>query len=240
MKKIILKGNAHWFEAFSKPITAFKALPKWYKDTKIDGPIKQAMFNTRNDGTLKKCVPFLDAMTAGYVITAAQDFGIKLYYDKEGKHNWHSESPAPTLPQIISSHTSPQLGPYWKPFKDFVTLKYDNPYVLNTPPGYSLLYTPLLNNFELQNKGIHFLSGIVDADRFPIAVALPFICTNFDDEILVEKGTPLVQAIPIKKENWVMSEAIMDSNEYESNYNKLTTKFRDAYKNMFWNQSKYR
>ena len=53
---------SQYADLIDKPVPLSKATPDWLKK------FETHMNNDLNDPTVKKCVPFLDAMTCGYVI----------------------------------------------------------------------------------------------------------------------------------------------------------------------------
>jgi hypothetical protein len=113
-------------------------------------------------------------------------------------------------------------------------LKWSVPWSIKTPPGYSLLFTHPLNRFDLP---FYTMSGIVDTDTYEIPVNLPFVIKEgFMGKI--EKGTPLAQVIPIKRENWKSS-----VEEYNSKNNFLLDKLRTvidgSYRLQWWHKKNY-
>ena len=62
MKKKINFRSVHPDLNIPHPVPAYKAIPEWYRTSKpfVDGV-----------ETLKKCVPLLDSMTAGYTSAAS-------------------------------------------------------------------------------------------------------------------------------------------------------------------------
>ena len=60
------------------PIPAKLNIPEWYKDLKT----------SQEYVTIKSCIPFLDALTAGYILRMPQDFHVKHnYVNKEGNRD---------------------------------------------------------------------------------------------------------------------------------------------------------
>ena len=56
------------------PIPAITKLPNWYKELdSYIGKEKKPMGDCISTGTVKKCIPFLDAMTAGYYLLLPAD-----------------------------------------------------------------------------------------------------------------------------------------------------------------------
>ena len=72
---------------------------------------------------------------------------------------------------------------------------------LKTPKGYSVLFCHPLNRFELP---FQTFSGVVETDEYNQGTHFPFYIKklNVGEIIIIKKGTPIVQIIPFKRENW--------------------------------------
>lgn len=175
------------------PISSKKLVPDWFKKT--------PGYN-EGDQTVKKCVPFLDAMTMGYtllnhldiVISQKEDGELRLdFLDKEHEKMTKRWPP-------IESHPAIQVP--GAPFEDLTILKWMSPWIIETPPEYSLLFLPPINRLE---NPIIPLVGLVDTDSYFNQVNIPFILTSLHpgcDQILIPAGTPICQVIPVKRETW--------------------------------------
>jgi hypothetical protein len=79
------------------PVPAFQEIPDWYKDTKsyMTGK-KEPTIDMDNPGTIKRCMPVFDAITAGYIIKTPADVWVS---KKDGMpfYQWRS-------PDAISFH----------------------------------------------------------------------------------------------------------------------------------------
>ena len=62
-------------DAIPHPVRANKAVPNWYKKLKPDNPRSKLEV-----GTAKRCVPFLDAVTQGFIIPLWADLVIQAGY----------------------------------------------------------------------------------------------------------------------------------------------------------------
>ena len=79
-----------------------------------------------------------------------------------------------------------------------------NPWIITTPPGYSTLFVPPLNNSD---DRFSIIAGIVDTDTFKNEINFPIVINGDKYEILdtiIERGTPYVQCIPFKRDAWKM------------------------------------
>ncbi len=114
------------------PLPAKKTVPDWFK--KIPG------YN-ENDLTVKKCVPFIDAMTAGYTMLNHVD--ILLFQTKDGDVRLKYMSDHHKMLMIkhppIETHPMRQIP--GSPMEGYTILKWMNPWRVETPPDYSTLYS---------------------------------------------------------------------------------------------------
>lgn len=228
-----------------RPNPIVNYMPSWWKKLQKDIQ-KPTKFGSRFNSTIKGCIPFQDTLTAGYTITASQDFYLRAWDNGSDELHWEAEYPMHYEVSkgwnLISDHPIAQVGDsFSKPKGKSIILKYCNFWGFETPPGYSLLYTPILNNYTLQNKGIHFLSGIVDHDQYSgVPVELPFIFNNTSPEgVIIERDTPLVQIIPIKKENWQMEYEVNERKHWTQHWMGMTV-FRNTYRKFYWNKVRYK
>lgn len=228
---------------FPKPTKFY--IPDWFKNLKT----------TRKYSTIKSCVPFLDSLITGYTLVLPQDIYIKHNF-KEGELNGTTFEPAMrhmadhcrklNLNINFESNIHPieQVGgkscPLAEKNKNLPFHKIMNPWKIKTPKGYSCLFIPPLNN---RDDRFEILSGIVDTDTHPLEINFPFII-NGDKyptlETVLERGTPYVQIIPFKRENWKMkinSETILQSTKTYTYFHLFDI---DRYKKMFWNKKSWK
>jgi hypothetical protein len=164
------------------PFPATKGVPAWLKEMPLD----------RTGPTVKRCPPFVDAMTAGYLIPLVAD--VELTHAEDGIR---VDSPFPVPP--VLGHFMEQLD--GTPFAGHRVLKFNNPWLVKTPAGCSSFFLPPLNVPSLPH--IQQVAGIVDTDRFYSEVNIPFLLTLPRGESLALKaGTPIIQVIPFRREEW--------------------------------------
>jgi len=223
------------------PIPTKLNIPDWFKQ------LNHSMQNK----TVKGCVPFLDALTSGYILKMPQDFALK--------HNFPNDSgkldmfQAPALrPEAsvafakslnmntdsIQSHPVAQLGncPYNSQNKNLPYHKILNPWKIKTPKGYSCLFTPILNNGD---DRFFPMSGIVDTDVFPTEINFPIVI-NGDKypelDTIIKKGTPYVQIIPFKRDAWKMKVRGTKTSELFTRRMGYALKVLYNYKLRYWNK----
>ena len=234
MKKIIFEPNnkvSEMLEVF--PQSASKLLPNWYKKlAPFQGGKRKFSFpqSGATNATVKKCIPFLDAFSSGYMILLEQDVYVESTPD--GKNiRWQD-----TSKNLVGVHAHFQYEGFEVPNHfESLAFKWTNPWSISLPKGYSLLFSHPLNRLELP---FYTLSGIVDSDNFKGVVNFPFFIKK-DFEGIIESGTPIAQVIPIKRENWKSSVIKMtDSGAAKHDYQSAIS-FSEFYKKNFWVKKDY-
>jgi len=168
-------------------------IPEWYK--KISATALLHKNDKKEDLTIKRCIPVLDAFTSGYYLVTTRDINFK--YDKEKNEssfsgNQINKSHITMHPfvQIENIDLSPEFIKY--------AFKWGSSYLIKTPKGYSCLFTHPLNATGLP---FYTLAGVVETDTYFQPVLFPFLMKN-NFEGIIPKGTPVVQVIPFKRNNW--------------------------------------
>ncbi len=177
------------FGVVPPPMPAGKAIPDWYKKIPAHVP-GQRDANLRPAMSAKKCMPMIDAMTLGFVIPLPMDLHVI------SNHDCTEITTGPTttaLDQAVERHDAAQVAYAWGKQDP---LKFINPWVIKTAPGWSTLFVPPINAFD---DRFICLGAMVDTDRYPKQVNFParWLKPNFDGTL--PAGTPLVTAIPIKR-----------------------------------------
>lgn len=184
-----------------EPIPAIKEIPEWYKKM---SPLRR-LININNpdqptDFTVKKCIPILDAFTTGYYLVTKYDSYWSI--DEDGNHQCQCDA------KLVDGGVKPITMHPYEQIRDIelgglyneYAYKFSNPYVIKTPPGYSCIFTHPFN----QISPFLTLTGVVDTDMHPLAVQFPFLMLK-DYEGVIKRGTPIVQIIPFKRDDWSFS-----------------------------------
>jgi hypothetical protein len=179
-----------------RPIPAVLGLPEWFKSM----PLKT--FNPTagvEDHTVKKCPPFIDAMTYGFLMPLAADLEMR-----DGEFTWKFEMPdrfAGKYPHSpIDFHDPSQIAgaPFFD--EDRYIIKFNNFWTIEAPEGYSLLFTHPVNRTDLP---FTTLTGLVDCDAFHDSlINFPARWHDPDFNGVLPKGTPVAQCLPVKREAW--------------------------------------
>ena len=215
-KEILFHSERSEFDIL-KPYPASKDIPEWFKNTP---PVAE------NDLTARRCIPLLDSFSAGYMIPLFSD----VYFNEEND-SFVSKS----VIDVTSSHPKFQVEKFEidssfnpQPFK------WLNPWYIKTPKGYSTMFIHPLNRTDLP---FYSLTGIVDTDKHPLETNFPFFMKKgFSGEI--KAGTPVIQAIPFKRDDWSMKIKDDESYNYEPRWSWFNPPMA-KYRRMFWSRKKY-
>ena len=206
-----------------KPASHF--IPDEYK--KLERFDKGNMHNP----TLKTCIPFLDSMTAGYIIPFDQDYLIDPVEDD------FSVTPSNGELLDFGYHQAAQLPKKWHKTTGENAGKFHNKWLIKTPPGYSCLFIHPMNRIEERWK---MIEGVVDTDVYINAINFPFILHKRDEQFLIKKGDPMIQIIPFKRESWKIWSGFYMELRHGKTRNLLKSEWVDRYKKMFWNKKSFK
>tara|TARA_R110000822_G_scaffold91995_1_gene211877 strand:+ start:1405 stop:2097 length:693 start_codon:yes stop_codon:yes gene_type:complete len=216
-------------------------LPNWFKNLSHD----------HNNKTIKGCMPFMDTLTCGYLLKLPQDVHIKHgFKNEEGKKYTYLKYALSDKPKIAEDNYLNNVHPEVHPETQFkgssfseqngggILNKWINPWIIKTPPGYSCLLIPPLNN---KDDRFEIISGIVDTDTYDRQINFPFILNSIkypELDTIISKGTPIVQVIPFRRDQWKMEVGV-------SKVNKVATILKESfyllrnYQKMFWRKKKW-
>jgi hypothetical protein len=160
-------------------IPSSSSIPIWIKKAPSRININIEDYNNLEVFSIKKCIPFLDAITSGYTIVLRKDINL-------------------SMKEVVDTHPIEQIAGMniSNEFSKNV-FKWINEITIKTPEGYSCLFTHPLNNPSLP---FYTMSGVVETDAYFQSVNLPFLAKNEFE--VVRAGTPIAQIIPFKRDNW--------------------------------------
>lgn len=216
-----------------KPRPAAEYIPQWYKDAKayLNPSGKQKL---TDDGSpyvsVKKCLPVFDMMTAGYIMETPYDIYITQTPDGPYFRWGHMEA------IHFQSMEQTQNHPY---FRDITyAARIVHPWSIKTPKGWSIM---VMEPQHHEPGPIVCSSGIIDTDKYPMPFNLFLKLRDPNFEGVIEAGTPLVQIIPFKREDWESQLGTeKDKNDIAVYNRKFTTRFFDRYKKMSWSRKSYK
>jgi hypothetical protein len=183
-------------QVLPRPIPAVLGLPDWFK------AMPQKAFSSvlqTEQMTVKKCPPFIDAMTSGFLVPLIADLRVE-----NGTFSWDRDVPSGALMNYsrspIDFHDNSQLSgtPFFD--EDRFVLKFTNFWTFEVPAGYSLLITHPFNRYDLP---FVTLTGLVDADAYrDNFINFPAHWHDFEFTGVLPRGTPVAQCVPMRRDAW--------------------------------------
>lgn len=170
------------------PRPAKHMVPDWYKQLPPVDPALQTITSTGL--TAKRCMPFLDALTIGWIIPLAAT--VRMQVSEGGTRvdcGWDFDK------EMVSNHAPGQVAGH--PRLPRPPVKFHNYWTIQTPPGWSTLFVPVLNQ---PHTLFEVASAVVDTDSYVSLIHFPFFPTAPDGLHVIEKGTPMMQLIPFRRD----------------------------------------
>ncbi|RWO83770.1 MAG: hypothetical protein EOS18_02645 [Mesorhizobium sp.] len=204
------------------PVAAKTVLPDWFR--KLPPVDAQQASATNNGLTVKRCMPFLDAMTTGWILPLAATVRLEV---KDGGSavdaGWEFDR------VMVSNHGAHQVA--GNPREPAPPCKFHNYWSIRTPPGWSCLFLPPLNR---PAQPFECVAGIVDTDTYAAHIHFPFFATAPDGLYVIEKGTPLVQVISFRRKDAALKAEIQAETGAEA------TERETVYRNTIASEGWYR
>ncbi|HEX3367439.1 hypothetical protein [Phenylobacterium sp.] len=198
------------------PTPAAQGLPDWLKA--MPAQAFSALASGEVD-TVKRCPPFIDAMTCGFLIPLVCDVRVE-----NGAFTWDEDLPPGGAVSFARSpigiHEAGQVAgtPLFEP--DRFLIKFHSFWTIEAPSGYSLLFTHPANRFDLP---FTTLTGLVDSDRYTDGwIHFPAHWHDVDFSGVLPKGTPIAQCFPVRRETWVARTATFTDEEAQRTHELLT------------------
>lgn len=224
-KKIkFIPSNEEVFNKLDIPKPGTKYVPDWYKKSNRFIGGEMAIGETGINKDIKLCHPFLDAMTAGYLYELSSD----LIVEKENGAYKFVWADTPQTIQFRSKDMAKLLPRPAGHARDMFA--WVMPHGPLTPSGYSCLVTHPLNRWDLP---FTTTSGIMESDNYSVPGEVPFFFKN-DFEGVISAGTPIIQVIPFKRENWKSEKSVYDLGFLERQMHQIHKSLYGGYKKLFW------
>ena len=157
--KFITFGTRMNSQKLGEPKLAKSYIPEWYK--KAESTFVDSRNGMESDSGLKKCVPYLDAMTSGFFLVTPFD----IFVSKDDQDNinirWNGPedmSDSFDIRPVEQGATIPRPPGY-----EDTLIAFSSKWGWKLPRGYSALVCPPLNRSDLP---FYPTSGIIDSDRF--------------------------------------------------------------------------
>jgi hypothetical protein len=191
--KVVFRCPPEMEAMLPKPMAAKLGLPEWLKRMPMrvfsDDLAMEVM-------TVKKCPPFVDAMSYGFLMLLATDIRVEA-----GRFSWDWDPPANLAGRPSRSpmtfHVNDQTveSPLFE--EDRVLVKFNSFWAIELEPGWSLLVTHPFNRLDLPFR---MLTGLVDADLYKDNF-VNFVGQWLDPAFtgVLAKGTPIAQCVPVPR-----------------------------------------
>lgn len=171
------------------PVPAKTYLPNWFR--KLPAVTENEVSTGSTGLTVKRCMPFLDAMTTGWILPLAATVRLEILDGgKTVNSGWDFDR------TMVSNHGAHQVAGH--PMAHLPPCKFHNYWTISTPPGWSCLF---INPMNRPNGIFDIVSGIVDTDTYTSEIHFPFFATGPEGLHVIGKGSPIVQVIPFKRDS---------------------------------------
>jgi len=224
------------FGVIPEPFPSNRHMPDWFKYLPARVDKKEKLENS----TIKRCSPFLDSLTIGWILPLCADVEFVTNKDASGvtyKSNFYKP--------MVENHTMAQIGTDEHPNDNSPKppMKFLNYWMIKVPKGYSVLFTPPFNR---PDKRFECFTGIVDdgylgTDGFEY-INFPFFFHEKDYTGIVEAGTPLVQVIPFKRNGIIKKAKIKQTTEEDRELRAKSRRRRlsheSFYRDKLWSKKK--
>lgn len=185
------------------PVPAKAYMPEWFR--KLPAVDERKISTTDTGLTVKRCMPFLDAMTTGWIIPLAATVRIEVRDNGETVDTgWDFDR------TMVSNHGAHQVR--GNPWGKRPPMKFHSYWTIVTPPGWSCLFVNPLNR---PNGLFDVVAGVVDTDTYRSTIHFPFFATAPDGLHVIEKGSPMVQVIPFRRKTTALQADIRAEGEHE-------------------------
>jgi hypothetical protein len=153
---------------------------------------KVSIINGFPNFTAKNCFPMLDAMSIGYMIPLWADVSVSQKSNMP-MIDWKIGIP------VFDTHSFEMTKDVDVPQGySYLAYKMHNKFVIKTPPGWSCLFVHPMGHTDLP---FYSMPAVVDTDKHEDVIN-PVIWIKEGFEGIIEEGTPILQIIPFKRENW--------------------------------------
>jgi hypothetical protein len=226
-------------ELIEPPTPAYKHnIPDWFRNLpKYAFGSSKFFYNKGPNLTAKSCLPLVDAFTSGYTINLHCDIQVK----KENGNivfTWAYRQNGVPEPVGQRNTNKDAMVCGWDDIYGYEDLNFNwfPSWSIKTPPGYSCIFTHPINRVDLP---FYTLGGVIDTDGWGDAGNHPFLLKK-DWEGIIPKGTPIIQVIPFKRQDW-SSDADKDmTKEYNKKIAQKNSYLKDYYKKFVWSSKSYK
>jgi hypothetical protein len=225
------------YNVCEKPYPAQKSIPEWHKNMKpylVDeenpNGDKLLIRNSHSNATAKKCLPMLDSISSGYIIPLWADV-LVTKKNNDAHITWRVDE------DVFALHGSSSLEIPAPPGYSSQVFKYISHLKIKTPKGYSIMINQPNGHYDLP---FYALPAIIDSDKSEIDNSFP-VRIKSDFEGIIEKGTPIIQVTPFKRENWSSKFSWITPEQHRMQENKwFKSTIKNNYSKRIWSKKEYK
>jgi hypothetical protein len=224
--------NDFIYEATQSPVPSKSLMPDWYKDMPAHSTKTPEFEDHGNqNSTFKKCMPFFDSFTLGYIMVTPCDIVVEKNFDGSNVRVFTHG-----MFELVGDRGGPRPNTFPVPNEYYQNeFTWMTHWEASTPKGYSSLYTHPLNRPDLP---FYTVSGVMDTDKWYVTGNHPFFIKK-GFEGVIPLGTPMMSIIPFKRENWKSDSRSMDSMEQMILESKVRRHANSGYKKEFWSKKDF-
>jgi hypothetical protein len=253
-KVAIFKSFKPWLNknSDSVPSPTQSVIPQWYKNADRFAKMPNGEYykapkdicpfpkeGTTDDygkiPTWKACPAILDAFLTGYVLKTPCD----IEFFKNSQEIIDVRISDPKYKDFVTKRPPMPMFEHPKGFYQHHFAWYPD-WEVSLPEGYSALFMTPINRFDLPFLNT---SGIIDSDKVSIPGTFPFFVVE-GGEGLIPAGTPYMQILPFKRENWKQEIHIQQEKEIYDKMVENAKFYREPdggiYKNKVWSRREYK
>lgn len=192
-------------------VPAGRTMPQWFKDTPTHYTLRTKTqvyppeLKLRENATVKSCPGIVDYMTGGYVLPLWADFAIT--FDDEGYHWVSSQQDWPIVNPDPAQYSQMPRGDD----QFALALKFQSPWYIRTPPGYSIRMLPLTYHFEQQWS---VMPGVIHSDVFHETHVIIQIHLR-QGQLVLPQGMPFAHIVPFRRERYELTVRQAEAAEME-------------------------
>lgn len=223
--------NEYAWNVCERPRPASSYIPDWFKNfPPYDFSNKLKIENRSSNASPKKCRPMLDGIMSGYIIPLWSDVLVSRNEDeidiswrvKENVFELHGET-TKNIPSPVGYQN--------------IVFKYKSMLMIKTPPGYSVMIHQPFGHNDLPFFAV---PAVLDSDGFNHALDFP-LWIRKDFSGIVEKGTPIVQVTPFKRESWKSNFSYLTEKESSYLFDKeVASTIKNRYIKKVWSKKDYK
>jgi hypothetical protein len=170
----------------------------------------------------------LDMLSSGYIVPLWADVQVR-NVGKLTSLTWRVEK------AVFEEHSGQEVeipDGYQKS-----QFKYLNPWIPKLPSGFSALIIPCPG---YPNTPFRAMAAVIDYDKTPHSLFPPvYLKENFEG--IVERGTPMFQIIPFKRNNWKSSFSFLENGEQTARMDRdVKATIVNNYVKNFWEKKSYK